>query len=104
LRLFVVGDEVIAGIYRHSEHWITNTARGGSASNCPLTDELVQISLDAANAVGAGVHGGVVAVDLVESERGLLVVEINHTMEFRNSVSTTGVDIPAKMAQYAASI
>ncbi len=104
LRIFVVGEEVIAGIYRHSEHWITNTARGGSASNCELTDELVKISLDAANAVGAGVHGGVVAVDLVESERGLLVVEINHTMEFRNSVSTTGVDIPAKMAQYAASL
>lgn len=98
IRVFVVGDTVIAAIYRNSEHWITNTARGASASNCPLTDDIVDISLRAATAVG----GGVVAVDLVESERGLLVVEVNHTMEFRNSVTTTGVDIPALVVRYAA--
>lgn len=100
IRAFVVGDEVIAAIYRSSEHWITNTARGGSASNCPLYDELVDLSLGAAKAVG----GGVVAVDLVESERGLLIIEVNHTMEFRNSVTTTGVDIPARVVSYAASL
>jgi [lysine-biosynthesis-protein LysW]--L-2-aminoadipate ligase len=100
IRAFVVGDEVIAAIYRSSEHWITNTARGGTASNCPLYDELVKIALNAARAVG----GGVVAIDLVESERGLLVVEVNHTMEFRNSVTTTGVDIPARVVRYAASL
>ncbi len=98
IRAFVVGDEVVAAIYRTSEHWITNTARGGAASNCPLTDELVEVSLAAAGAVG----GGVLAVDVVESERGLLVVEVNHTMEFRNSVSTTGVDIPLRVVRYAA--
>jgi [lysine-biosynthesis-protein LysW]---L-2-aminoadipate ligase len=98
IRVFVVGDAVIAAIYRNSEHWITNTARGASASNCPLTDDIVEISLRAARAVG----GGVVAVDLVESERGLLVVEVNHTMEFRNSVTTTGVDIPALVVRHAA--
>lgn len=98
IRAFVVGDEVIAAIYRTSQHWITNTARGGVASNCPLEDEVVAVSLAAARAVG----GGVLAVDLLESERGLLVIEVNHTMEFRNSVSTTGVDIPAAVARYAA--
>ena len=98
IRVFVVGDEVIAAIYRSSEHWITNTARGGSASNCPLTDDLVEVASAAARAVG----GGVLAVDVIESERGLLVVEVNHTMEFRNSVSTTGVDIPARVVRYAA--
>ncbi len=100
IRAFVVGDTVIAAIYRHSKHWITNTARGGSATNCPLNDGLEHITLQAANAVGAGVNGGVVAVDLIESDRGLLVLEVNHTMEFRNSVTTTGVDIPMKVAQY----
>lgn len=99
IRAFVVGDEVIAAIYRHSEHWITNTARGGSATNCPLYDELIDITARAAKAVG----GGIVAVDLLESSRGLLVVEVNHTMEFRNSVTTTGVDIPARVVRYAAS-
>jgi [lysine-biosynthesis-protein LysW]---L-2-aminoadipate ligase len=99
IRAFVVGDEVVAAIYRSAEHWITNTARGARASNCPLTGDIVELSLRAARAVG----GGVLAIDLLESERGLLVNEVNHTMEFRNSVSTTGVDIPALVARYAAS-
>ena len=97
IRAFIVGGEVVAAIYRTSEHWVTNTARGAVASNCPLYDELVEVSLGAARAVG----GGVLAVDLLESERGLLVNEVNHTMEFRNSVTTTGVDIPAKVVGHA---
>ena len=98
IRVFVVGDQTIAAIYRKSEHWITNTARGGAAENCPVTDDLAEISLAAARAVG----GGVLAIDLFESARGLLVNEVNHTMEFKNSVTTTGVDIPGKILSYAA--
>jgi [lysine-biosynthesis-protein LysW]--L-2-aminoadipate ligase len=41
-----------------------------------------------------------VAVDLLESERGMLVNEVNYTMEFRNSIDTTGVNIPAKIVDY----
>ena len=96
IRSFVVGDETICAIYRYSSHWITNTARGGKAENCPVTDELNQVSLNAAKAVG----GGIVAIDLFESERGLLVNEVNYTMEFRNSIDTTGVNIPAKVIDY----
>ena len=96
IRSFVVGDETICAIYRDSPHWITNTARGALASNCPVTDELHELSQAAARAVG----GGVVAIDLFESERGLLVNEVNYTMEFRNSIDTTGVDIPARIVDY----
>jgi [lysine-biosynthesis-protein LysW]--L-2-aminoadipate ligase len=96
IRSFVVGDECICAIYRYSDHWITNTARGGKAENCPVTDEVAELSLAAAQAVG----GGIVAVDLLESERGLLVNEVNYTMEFRNSIDTTGVDIPARMVDF----
>ncbi|GAC1443527.1 MAG: lysine biosynthesis protein LysX [Chloroflexota bacterium] len=96
IRSFVVGDECICAIYRYSGHWITNTARGARAENCPLTDEIIEISLAAAHAVG----GGVVAVDLLESDRGLLVNEVNYTMEFRNSIETTGVNIPARVVEY----
>ena len=67
IRSFVVGDETICAIYRYSSHWITNTARGGKAENCPVTDELNRLSLDAAKAVG----GGIVAIDLFESDRGI---------------------------------
>jgi len=96
IRAFVVGDECIGAIYRASDHWITNTARGGKATNCPVTPELGEISIRAAKAVG----GGVVAIDLLESERGLLVNEVNYTMEFRNSIDTTGVNIPGKVVDH----
>jgi [lysine-biosynthesis-protein LysW]---L-2-aminoadipate ligase len=96
IRSFVVSDETICAIYRDSPHWITNTARGGVATNCPVTPEINALSLGAARAVG----GGVVAVDLLESEDGLLVNEVNYTMEFRNSIDTTGVNIPAKVVDY----
>jgi [lysine-biosynthesis-protein LysW]---L-2-aminoadipate ligase len=66
------------------------------ATNCPVTPEINALSLGAARAVG----GGVVAVDLLESEDGLLVNEVNYTMEFRNSIDTTGVNIPAKVVDY----
>ena len=100
IRSFAVGDETICAIYRDSPHWITNTARGGAASNCPVTDELDHLSRAAARAVG----GGVVAIDLFESERGLLVNEVNYTMEFRNSIDTTGVNIPGRFADYVVSV
>lgn len=97
IRAFVIGDETICAIYRSSEHWITNTARGGKATNCPITPEIDRLSRAAANAVG----GGVVAIDLLEKPNGELVVnEVNYTMEFRNSIDTTGVDIPGKMVDY----
>jgi [lysine-biosynthesis-protein LysW]--L-2-aminoadipate ligase len=100
IRTFVVGEETICAIYRDSPHWITNTARGASASNCPVNNELHSLSQAAAKAVG----GGVVAIDLFESDRGLLVNEVNYTMEFRNSIDTTGVDIPARIVNYVMAV
>jgi [lysine-biosynthesis-protein LysW]--L-2-aminoadipate ligase len=98
IRAFVVGDRTICAIYRDSAHWITNTARGGKASNCPVTPELDSLCQRAAAAVG----GGMLAIDVLEDpERGLLVNEVNHTMEFRNSSAPTGVDIAAEVVRYA---
>ena len=100
IRTFVVGDECIAGIYRESTHWITNTARGAVAANFPITDEIAELSLAAADAVG----GGILAIDLLESDRGMLVNEVNYTMEFRNSIEPTGVDIPARMVDFVVNL
>ncbi len=99
IRAFVVGDEAICAIYRSSENWITNTARGGVATNCPVTAEIAELCRRAAQAVG----GGLLALDLFETENGLTINEINHTMEFRNSITTTGVNIPQKMVEYVVS-
>jgi [lysine-biosynthesis-protein LysW]---L-2-aminoadipate ligase len=98
IRTFVIGDETICAIYRNAEHWITNTARGGKSSNCPVTPDLHDISVAAAKAVG----GGVVAIDVLEDpDRGLLINEVNYTMEFRNSIAPTGVDIPGRMVDFS---
>ena len=94
---FVIGDETICGIMRSSDHWITNTARGGKASSCPITDELNEISVAAAHAVG----GGILAIDVMECPDGSYTInEVNYTMEFRNSIKPTGVDIPARMIDF----
>jgi [lysine-biosynthesis-protein LysW]---L-2-aminoadipate ligase len=96
IRAFVVGDDVICAIYRHSEHWVTNTARGATTRNCRVDDALRRICLDASTAVG----GGVLAIDLLEDGDRLLVSEVNATMEFRNSIDVTGVDIPGHVADH----
>ena len=97
IRAFVVGDETIGAIYRYSDHWITNTARGGKATKCEVTPELNDLCVRAAKAVG----GGVVAIDVLEAPEGLLVNEVNYTMEFRNSIDATGVNIPGRVVDYA---
>lgn len=98
IRAFVVGGTTIAAIYRGSPHWITNTARGAQATACAVTEELDELCRAASRAVG----GGVLAIDVAEHpERGLLVLEVNHTMEFRNSIRPTGVDIPARIVDFA---
>ena len=96
IRAFVVGDELICAIYRTSPHWITNTAKGGKASNCPVTPALREIGMKAAEAVG----GGVLALDIMETPNGFTCHEVNHTMEFKNSVAPTGVDIPGKIIEH----
>ncbi|MEI2721937.1 MAG: lysine biosynthesis protein LysX [Gemmatimonadales bacterium] len=69
IRAIVIGDRVLTAMYRKSEHWITNTARGGEGELCPITPEIEEMCLKATAAVG----GGVLAVDLIEhTERGYL--------------------------------
>jgi [lysine-biosynthesis-protein LysW]--L-2-aminoadipate ligase len=96
IRVFMAGEAPICAIYRSSDNWITNTARGGIATKCILTDEIKDICQRTARVIGRGL----LALDLFETESGLTVNEINHTMEFRNSIKTTGVDIPKKMVDY----
>jgi len=96
IRAFVVGDNAICAIYRTSENWITNTARGGQASNCPITPEIADLCQRTAQVIGQGL----LAIDLLETPDGLTIIEVNHTMEFRNSIHTTGVNIPARMIDY----
>lgn len=101
IRAFVVGDQTITAIYRTSPHWITNTARGGKGEACPVTPDLANVCAAAARAVG----GGVLAIDVLEDpQRGYLVNEVNHSMEFHTTVPTTGVDIPGMLLDYVVDV
>lgn len=97
IRVMVVGDEVVAGIYRISNHWVTNTSRGGRAEPVKPDDELTDLSLRAAEAVG----GEVLGVDVFEDpSRGYLVNEVNGVPEFKNIQRVTGVDVASSIAEY----
>jgi [lysine-biosynthesis-protein LysW]--L-2-aminoadipate ligase len=101
IRAFVVNGETVCAMYRTSEHWITNTARGGQGEACPITPELEEICRSASQAVG----GGVLAIDVLEDpHRGFLINEVNHTMEFHTLVPTTGVDVPGIIVDYTLAV
>lgn len=96
IRAFVVGDCVIGASYRSSPHWITNVARGATTAPAPVTEEMEDIALRSARAVG----GEILGVDLVETTGGLKVIEINTGAEFKGLVEATGVDVPAAIMAY----
>ncbi len=100
IRCIVVGNRVITAIYRYSaeNEFRTNVARGGKAELAPVTKELEDLALKAAKAVG----GGIVGVDMMEDKkRGLIVHEVNNTVEFHGAASVSKTDIPGAMIDYA---
>lgn len=98
IRSFVVGDQVVAAIYRYTQEgeWRANVALGSEVESCEITDELEDLSLKATKAVG----GKIVSVDILESEKGLLVNEVNSTPEFRGLSSVSGVEIPKMILEF----
>lgn len=100
VRAFVVGGEPICAIRRESAHWITNTARGGRASNQVVAGELEELLRRVHGAVG----GDFLAVDLFGTDSGWLVNEVNDGAEFRNSIAPTGVDIPEAVVRHCAGL
>ncbi|HKR74789.1 MAG TPA: lysine biosynthesis protein LysX [Candidatus Nitrosocosmicus sp.] len=99
IRAIVIGEEVVAAIYRYSgdNEWKTNMALGGHALPCPITKEIEDICIKSAKIF----KGDIVGVDLMESEKyGLVVHEVNNTTEFKNTVKVTGVDVPKLIINY----
>lgn len=98
IRAFVVDGKVLGAIYRLAPpgQWISNLARGGRAAVCPVNKELVEKAAEAANAVGAVYCG----VDLLETEHGLLVIEVNGTPSGKGIFEALGVDVTAAIASH----
>lgn len=103
IRCIVIGDQVLTAIYRYSSQseWRTNVALGGKVELAPITKEMEDLALRAAKAVG----GGILGVDMMEDKnRGLVVHEVNNTVEFRGAASVSKADIPNQMIDYAVNI
>lgn len=97
VRAFVVDGEPLCAINRVSEHWITNTARGATATNFPLDEEVKNVLRNVQRTIG----GEFLAIDLFCSNGRWLVNEVNDGGEFRNSIEPTGVDIPGAVVRAA---
>ncbi len=100
IRAYVIGGQVIAASYRTSEHWITNAARGAVSVPCPITPEIEELALRSCAVVGARLAG----VDLIETDEGLKVIEINTGGEFKGLMTTTDRDIAGEIVEEAARI
>ncbi|MDJ0270920.1 MAG: lysine biosynthesis protein LysX [Aigarchaeota archaeon] len=99
IRTLVVGDEVLAAMFRYRSDgdWRTNVAQGAVPIMAYLNDELREISLKAAQAVG----GEIVSIDVFEMrDGGYLVNEVNGVPEFKGFIRATGIDVPAKIIDY----
>jgi RimK family alpha-L-glutamate ligase len=97
LRVFVVGERVVAAAWRSAEGWRTNVARGGTASKAELSPALEEMSLRAARAVGAGYAG----VDLLPTRDGhVYVLEVNGIPGWRGLQGTTEIDLAAVLVEH----
>lgn len=98
IRAFVVDGAVLGAIYRHAPpgQWISNLARGGHPTACPITSELEDLAGRAAEAVGAVYCG----VDLLETAVGLRVIEVNGTPSAKGIFQALGLDATAAIAEH----
>jgi [lysine-biosynthesis-protein LysW]--L-2-aminoadipate ligase len=98
LRAIIVGDEVVAAMYRKSSGFKTNIALGADAELCKITKEIEDLCLKASKAVG----GGILGIDMMEDEkRGLVVHEVNNTVEFKGLAKVATKNIPKTMVEFA---
>lgn len=98
IRAFVVGGQVVASIKRQSldDDFRSNLHQGGSATIAKLTDQEKKIALKAARTMGLPVCG----VDMIISERGPLVLEVNSAPGLEGIETVTGRNVAGKIVEY----
>lgn len=96
IRIFVIGNKAIAGMYRVSDNWKTNVYAGAEVKPIELTDELERLAVKAAQVTKTEIAG----VDILESEDGYYVIEVNSIPGFTALQKVTDIDIPEKIISY----
>ena len=99
IRVITVGEQAVAAMYRKSSGGFkTNIALGAEPEICKITNEIEELCLNASKAVG----GGILGIDLMEDKnRGLVVHEVNNTVEFKGLVKVAEKNIPKEMIDFA---
>jgi [lysine-biosynthesis-protein LysW]--L-2-aminoadipate ligase len=99
IRVITIGDKPIAAMYRKSSGGFkTNIALGADPELCEITKEIEDISAKASKAMG----GGILGIDIMEDEkRGLVVHEVNNTVEFKGLARVSRRNIPKEMVEFA---
>jgi RimK family alpha-L-glutamate ligase len=96
IRILVLGEEAVAGMWRISEGWKTNIHAGAKMKPLELTEELRSLAVKAAKVVKTEISG----VDIIESENGYMVIEVNSIPGFTALDKVTDLDIPQKIVEY----
>ncbi len=98
LRILVVGDKPIVAYYRYSKsgQWKNNVALGSITEHCEITKEMEELTERVINTIGEGIF----AIDLLEIQNGLVVLELNNNMEFKGAQTTTSVNIADEIVKY----
>ena len=99
IRVITVGDQAIAAMYRKSDGGFkTNIALGADPELCEITNEMEDLAIKASKAMG----GGILGVDMMEDKnRGLVVHEVNNTVEFKGLVKVAKKNIPKEMIEFS---
>jgi tetrahydromethanopterin:alpha-L-glutamate ligase len=96
IRILVLGDEVVAGMYRIGDNWKTNIYAGAKAKPLEISDELENLAIKSAQITKTEIAG----VDIIESNNGLLVLEVNSIPGFTALQEVTSVNLPEKIVNY----
>ncbi|SEH17020.1 [lysine-biosynthesis-protein LysW]---L-2-aminoadipate ligase [Natronorubrum sediminis] len=96
IRVVATDGEPIAAMVRSSDHWITNAAKGAETDVFELDDEARELVQKASDAVG----GGLLGIDLMETEEGYTVHEVNHTVEFKALDGAVETDIAGTVVDW----
>jgi RimK family alpha-L-glutamate ligase len=99
VRAFVIGDQVIAAMHRVAETWKTNISLGAKPTPLKIDREKEDLAVRAAKVVGCKVAG----VDILESDRGPVIVELNSQPGWRGLQSVTSVNIAEEIVRYVLS-
>lgn len=99
IRLIVVGDKVVACMCRQAQEgeFRSNLHRGGTSFEMKPTDQEISVALRASKLLGLEVAG----VDMLRSERGPLILEVNASPGLEGIEGTTKVDVAGKIVELA---